>query len=102
MIASMLDLPTDKNKFLEKDAQRVQAYTAEYEITNRNVYGTLDQFCKDIDLYPYIKQHKSNRDGRGAFHATHSRWLHQNLVNATGSKAKLTLQISTYDGKKKT
>ena len=47
----------------------------------------LDQICKDTDLYPYVKQHKSKRDGRGAFYAIHSRWLGSNHVNATASEA---------------
>ena len=40
--------------------------TLEYEIDNRSVYDIMVQICKDTDLYPYVKQHKSKRDGRGA------------------------------------
>ena len=71
MIARLLHLPQDKNNILlECDIQW-------YKIDNRNVYDILDQICKDTDLYPYVKQHKSKKDGRGAFYAIHSRWLGQ-------------------------
>ena len=102
MIARMLHLPPDKNKLLlERDAHRVQDHTAEYVIDNRMVYDILDQICKDTDLYPYVKQHKSKRDGRGAFYAIHSRWLGLNHVNATASEAEMALQMSMYDGEKR-
>ena len=55
----------------------------------------LDQICKDTDLYPYVKQHKSKRDSKEAFYAIHSRWLGPNHVNMTASKAKTALQMST-------
>ena len=74
---------------LERDAQRVQEHTAEYEIDNSLVYDILDQICKDTDL------HKSKRDGRGAFYAIHSRCLDPNHVNATASEAEMVLQMST-------
>ena len=74
---------------------------AEYEIDNRMVYGVMDQIGKDTDLYPYVKQHKSKRDGRGAFYAIHSRWLGPNHFNATASEAEMTLKMSTYDGEKR-
>ena len=74
MITRILLLPLDKNKLLpEKDVQRAQVYSTEYKIDNRMVYDVLDQICKDTDLYPYVKQHKPKRDGRGAFYAIHSR-----------------------------
>ena len=102
MIARMLHLPLDKNKLLlEKDAQTAHARTAEYEIDNKNVYNILDQIFKDTNFYPYVKQHKSKRDSRGAFYAIHSRWLDQNHVNATASEAEMALQISMYNSKKK-
>ena len=101
MITSMLHLPPDKKLLLEKNAQSVQACTAEYKIDNRSDYDILDQICKDTDLYPYVKQYTSKRDGRRAYYAIHSRWLGLNHVNATASKAKMALQTSTYDGEKK-
>ena len=55
----------------------------EYKIDNRSVYDILDQIYKEIDLYPYVKQQKSNRDGKGAFYVIHSRWLGPNHVNMT-------------------
>ena len=74
MITRMLHLSPEKNKFLpEKDAQTVQAHMPEYKIDNRTVNDILDQICKDTDLYPYVKQHKSKRDRRGSFYAIHSR-----------------------------
>ena len=72
-------------------------HTPEYEIDNRTVYDVLDQIFKDTDLYPYVKQHKSERDDRGAFFAIHSRWLGLNHVNATASEAEMALQLSTYN-----
>ena len=73
----------------------------EYKIGNRSVCNILDQICKDIDLHPHVKQHKSKRDGRGAFYAIYSMWLGPNHINVTASEAKLGLQTSTYDGEKK-
>ena len=70
----------------------------EYDVDNRTVYDILDQICKNTDPYPYVKQHKFKRDGRGACYAIHSRWLGSNHVNATASKAEIAL---TYDGEKK-
>ena len=67
----------------------------EYKIDNSIVYDILDQICKDTNLYPYIKQHKSKRDGRKAFYAIHSRWLGPSNVNMTASEAKMALQTST-------
>ena len=96
----MLHLPPDKNKLLKGDAQSARAHTAEYDIVNRNVYGILDQICKDAHLYPYVKQYKSKRDGRRASYAILSRWLSLNHVNVTASEAKMALHMSTYDGKK--
>ena len=51
----------------EESVQSVQACMAEYQIDNRSVYDILDQISKDINLYPYVKQHKFNRDERVAF-----------------------------------
>ena len=102
MINRMLHLPPNKDKLLpEKDAQTVQAHTAEYKIDHRTVYDILHQICKETDLYPYIKLHKSRRDGRGAYYVIHSMWLGPNSVNATALKAKLALPMSSYDVKKK-
>ena len=61
----------------------------------------MDHNCKDTDLYPYDKQHKSKRDGRGAFHAIHFRWLGLNHVDATASEAELALQMPTCDGERR-
>ena len=102
MIARMLHLPLNKNKLLlESGAHKVQYHTAEYIIDNRTVYDVLDQICKDIDLYPYVKQLKPKRDGRGAFYAFHSRWLDPNHVNATASEAEMALQTSMCDSEKR-
>ena len=84
LIARMLHLPTDKNKiYNEQSVQSVTQHMPEYEINNKTVYDILNQICKDTDLYPYVKQHKSKRDGRGAFYAIHSSWLDPNHVNVT-------------------
>ena len=64
-------------------------------------YDILDQICQVTDLYPYIKQCKSKGDGRGAFHAIHSKWLGPNHVNKTASEAEMALQMCMYDSKKK-
>ena len=99
MIARILHLPPDKNKLLlESSGHKVQDPTAEYIIDNRTVYDVL---CKDTDLYPYVKQHKSKRDGRGVFYAIHSRWLDPNHVNTTASEAEMALHMSMNDGKKR-
>ena len=98
----MLHLPPDKNMLNnEQSAQSVKEHTAEYMIDNRSVYDILDQICKDTDLYPFVKQHKSKRDGKGAFYAICSRWLGPNHVNTTASEANLMSQMSMYDGEKK-
>ena len=92
----MLHLPLDNNKLHnEQSVQTVKEHTAEYMIDNRTVYDILDQICKDTDFYPYVKQHESKRDCRGAFYAIYSRWLDLNQVHMTASEAKMTLQIST-------
>ena len=101
MIARMLYLPPDKSRLLsKKDAQTALALMAEYKIDNQMVYDILDQICKDTELYPYVKQHESKRDGRGAFYAIHSRWLGQNHVNATASEAWMAVPTSTNDREK--
>ena len=101
MIARMLHLSPDKNKLQdEQSAPLVKGHKAEYEIDNRSLYDILDQICKDTDLYPYVKQHKSKRDSRGAFYAIHSRWLGLNHVKVAASEAKLVLQMSMHDGEK--
>ena len=103
MIARMLHLLFDENHLHnEKSGRSVKEYMAEYKIGNRSVYDILDQICKDTDLYPYVKQHKSTRDQRGAFYAIYSRWLGPNHLNATLSDAELVLQILMYDSEKKT
>ena len=76
-------------------------HTTEYGIDKRSVYDIINQIYKDNALYPYVKEHKSKRDGRGASYAFHSRWLSPNHVNPTASEVKMLLQMSTYDGKKK-
>ena len=75
---------------------------AEYELDNRSVYDTVDQIYKNTNLYPYVKQRKSKMDGRGVYYAIKSRWLGPNHVNARASEAKMALQMSMYDGEKKT
>ena len=92
MIDRMLHLPQEKNKILfESDPQSAKTHTAEWEIDNRTVYDILDQICKDIDLYKYVKQHKSKRYGTGVYYAIHSEWLGPNHVNATASEAEMAL-----------
>ena len=61
----------------------------------------MDQICKDTDLFPYVKQHKSSRDSRGVYYAIHSRWLGPNHVKATTTEAEMAFQMSPYDGEKK-
>ena len=93
MINKMLHLSPDKNRLHnEQRAQSVKEHKEEYKIGNRSVYGILDQIYKGTDLYPYVKQHTSKRDRRGASYAIHSRWLGPNHVNATAPEAKLVLQ----------
>ena len=70
-------------------------------MNNKSVYDTLNQNCKDADLYSYVKQHKSKRDGNGAFYAIHFRWLGPNHANAAASEAKSVLQMLAYDEEKK-
>ena len=54
------------------------------------------------DLYPYVKQHESKRDDRGAFNAINSRWIGPNHVNMTASaEAEAALQMLMYNGEKK-
>ena len=68
MIARILHLPLEKNMLLhETDTQVGQACMTEYKIDNRTIYDILDHIYKDTGLYPYVKQHKSKRDERGAF-----------------------------------
>ena len=95
MITTMLHLPPDKNKLHnEQSAQSVTENMAEYEII-RSVYDILDYTCNDTVLHPYIKQHKSKRDGRMALYAIHScGWA---SINVTASEAEIALQMSSYD-----
>ena len=86
----------------EKSAQSIMEHMAEYKIDSRSVYNILDQICKDTDLYPYVKQHMSKSDGRGAFYDIHSRRLNPNHFNATASKVEMVLKMSTNDSEKKT
>ena len=74
MITRTLHLPPDRNKVHNKQsAKSVIEHTTEYKIGNGTVYDILNQICKDTNLYRYVKQHKSKRDGKGAFYAIHSR-----------------------------
>ena len=60
IIARLLHLLLYKNKLHnEKSAHSVEAHTAECEIDNRSIYDNLDLICKEVDLYLYVKQHKS-------------------------------------------
>ena len=102
MITRMLHLPSDKKKLHNKQsAQSVTQHTTEYKKDNRTVCAILDQICKDTDLNPHVKQHKSKRDGREAFYTIHSWWIGPNHVNTTATEAEIVLQMSTYDGEKK-
>ena len=68
MTVRMVHLPLDKNKVHNKQsAQSVTQNTKEYKIDNRTVYNILDQIFKDMDWYPFVKQHKSKRDSRRCF-----------------------------------
>ena len=68
MIARILHLPSHKNKLqLESSVDKIKDHATEYIIDNRMVYDILDQICNDTNLYPYIKEHKGSRDGRGEF-----------------------------------
>ena len=71
----------------------VKEHTAECELDNMSVNDILDQICKDIYMYPYVKQQKSMRDRKGAFNAVHKWWLGLNHMNVVKSKAELALQI---------
>ena len=69
MIARVLHLLQEKNKILwEKDAQTALMHKVEYKIDNKTVYDILNQIYKDTDLYQYVKQQKSKRDGRKAYY----------------------------------
>ena len=62
IIARILHQPPDKGRLHdEQSAPSVKGHTAEYNIENRSVYIILGQICKDTDLYPCFKQHKSKR-----------------------------------------
>ena len=92
----------DKNKvLLDSDVQSTKAHMAEYKIDSRSVYDILDQICKDSNLYPCVKQHKSKRDSQEANYAIHSRWMGPNPATATKSEDEVALQMSMYDGEKK-
>ena len=74
MIARMLCISPRRNKLLlEHNVQSARVHTAEYKIDNVSVHDILDQICKDTNLYPNVKQHKSKRNGRCAFYAIHFR-----------------------------
>ena len=69
MVARMLHITPNKNKLHNKQsAQSVTKHTAAYKIDNRGVYDILAKIYKDTDLYPYVKQHKPKRDGRGTYY----------------------------------
>ena len=88
VIARMIHLSPDKNKLLlECNDHSVKEHTAEYKIDNRTFFDVWNQIHKDSDLYSYVKQHKSKRDGIRAFHAIHSRWLCPNHMNMIASEA---------------
>ena len=70
IITKMLHLPPDKNRLKLESSKK---HTQEYEIDSRTIYNIIYHICKDTDLYPYFKQHKSMRGSRGAFYAIHSR-----------------------------
>ena len=68
IIARILHLPQDKNKFLlEHEASSAKEYATGYKIDNKTVYNILDQICKDTDLYPFVKKQKSNGMVEGYF-----------------------------------
>ena len=92
----MLHLPADKNMVHNKQSvPSVSKHMPEYKIDNRIVYDIIDPIYKDTNLYLYVKQHKSKREGREGFHAIESKWLGPNHVNANESEAEMTLQALT-------
>ena len=97
----MLHLPTELNRiYREYIATSRKDYTATYKIDNKHIYDILDQICNDTKVYPNVKQYKSKQNGRGAFYATHKRWLGPNHINETASKAEAALQTLTCISKK--
>ena len=81
-VTRLLHLLSNNNKVHnEQSALSVRGLMPEYKIDNRTVYDILDQICKNIYLYPYVKQHKSKRDGRGAFMpSTSGGWVQTMLI----------------------
>ena len=98
MIARMLHWPQEKIMILlMSDAQSTKECTMKYLIDKRTDYDIFDQICKDNDMYLHVKQHKSKRDGQGAYYTIHSRWLGPNHVSARASEAEMASQMSTCD-----
>ena len=87
-----ITLPSEKKKSSNMINTKIaQAHTGEYEIDNRTICDVLDQICKDTDLYSYLKQQQSKRNGRRAYYTIHSRWFGANHVNMTASEAEMAL-----------
>ena len=101
MTAWILHLLSKTTSCTMKKVPSQSKNTAEYEIDNRSVFRIFVQIYKDTDLYAYIKQHESKRDGRGAFYAIYSRCQGPNHINVTTSEAEVVLQMLTYSGEKK-
>ena len=76
-----MHMPLEVNKNLSKsDAPLVRQHMQEYKTGNRNVDDNLDQTCKDTDMNPCVKQHKTKMDGRLTIYAIHSKWQDLNHV----------------------
>ena len=93
MIARMLRIPPDKNRLHDEQSEKnVQQSTRQ----TTEVSNILDHICNDTDLHPYVKQHRSKKNGKGALYAIHSRWLGLNHVNTAASEAKKISKPLTY------
>ena len=102
MIARMLHLLTKQNRLHTESITSIRKeHTEAYKIDNRMLHAILDQICKDMDFYPYVKFFKSKQEVRGAFYYIHASWLRPNHVNVRASEAVTALQTMTYGGKKK-
>ena len=75
--------------------------TTTQKISSRTFYNILDYIYKDMDLHPYVQQHKSKEDQIGAFCAINTRFLGPTQFNTRVSEVEAVLHISSFDGKKK-
>ena len=101
MLLGRLSSLSKNRPLMEHIVHTVKEHTTVYKIDNGSVYDILDWICTDTNLYPYVKQHKAKRGGKGMFYMIHSRWLGPNHINMTASKAMSVLQTSLHDREKK-